>query len=211
MEAKDIEAMLLCSKVYWKENAVNTLPSYSDALVGFVRALDSAEMAVRTGRWHFGDLDIFEPDVMANREDVPSWARQSLEVFADQLPTLRSMFRNMVGQESNGLLIEANDLLDAVPPSFVEAAFKPVLAGYIKHRPALISALDGLPESLVAAVKGQRAVYWDGEVYLIPNDFPDSFVEVWFRRSVGYWEDGGAYPLRLEKRSYGWQAFGIER
>lgn len=188
-----------------------SLPTYSDALVGFVRALDSAEMAVRTCNWHFGDMEVYTPELLADPIDVPSWAKQSLERFADQLPVLRAIFKSMVAAESEGLFLEANGLGDVHPPTFVEEAFAPVLDGYIKHQPATLSTLATLPDSLKEQTKDCRVVYWDNEVYLIPESFPNSFVEVWFRRAIGYWEDGGAYPLRLETRAYGWQAFGIER
>lgn len=142
---------------------------------------------------------------------MPSWAKQSLERFADQLPSLRATFKSMVAAESEDVSIEENRLGDVHPPAFVESAFRPVLDDYIKHRPATLSVLATLPDSLKAQTNENRVVYWDNEVYIIPDSFPDSFVEVWFRRAFGYWEDGGAYPLRLEKRDYGWQAFGIER
>lgn len=186
-------------------------PCYSDGLVNFARALDSAEMAVRTCAWHFGDLESYTPETLADSDGVPSWARRSLETFSAQLPALRLTFRSMVEAESEGIPIEANALGDAQPPTFVQAAFAPVLAGYINHRPAIISPLMTLPDLLRGQMSDRRVVYWDGETYIIPASFSDSFVEVWFRRAVGYWEDGGAYPLRLEKREYGWQAFGIER
>lgn len=168
-------------------------------------------MAVRTCSWHFGDMEVYTPELLADPIGVPSWAKESLEKFADQLPVLRAMFKSMVAAESEGIFLEANRLGDVHPPTFVEEAFRPVLDGYIRHQPTTILTLLTLPDSLKEQTKDCRVVYWDNEVYLIPESFPDSFVEVWFRRAVGYWEDGGAYPLRLETRPYGWQAFGIER
>lgn len=187
------------------------IPAYSDTLVSFVRLLDTAEMAVRTCRWHFGDLEDYTPEIMANPVGVPSWAQQNLEKFAEQLPVLRATFKNMVEAESKGIPIEPNRLGDAQPPSLVQAAFAPVIDGYINYRPETPPTLLTLPDDLKEKVLNRRIVYWDGETYIIPADFPNSFVEVWFRRAVGYWEDGGAYPLRLEKREYGWQVFGFER
>lgn len=46
--------------------AIN-LPTYSDTLVDFVRALDSAEMAIRTCNWHFEDLEFDTPEALADR------------------------------------------------------------------------------------------------------------------------------------------------
>lgn len=196
------------------DNMNNPLPQYSPNLVGIVRALDAAEMAVRSTLWHFDDHAMSPDDPMKDPESLASWASQNVEALGKSLPALRQLFHQMVSAETPGIEIERNRLGDACPPPFVQAVFDPMEATIVRHLPAsdiAIAALPTLPESVKAQTGDSRVVYWDGEVYVIPRDVPDSFVEVWFRRGTGYWDDGGAHPLRLEQRSYGWQAFGIER
>jgi hypothetical protein len=190
------------------------LPHYSPVLVGLVRSLDAAEMAVRTVGCHFGDMEMLPETEMDDPESVASWANMNVNAFGDSLPVLRELFRKMVKAENIGVVIEANALGDACAPPFVLAVFDPIQESLLKHRPSsdiAIATLTNLPDSVKVEAGGSKVVYWDGEVYVIPADVPDSFVEVWFRRAFGYWHDGGAYPLRLDRRNYGWQAFGIER
>lgn len=192
----------------------NALPSYSAALVGIARALDAAEMAVRSSLWHFDDHAMEPDEPMKDEESVASWACQNVGALSNTLPALRTLFREMVAAENVGVEIQCNRLGDARPPQFVLAVLDPLqipLVSTPDGTDRYITALTELPDALKAQVGDSRVVYWDGEVYIIADNIPDSFVEVWFRRSMGYWVDGGAYPLRLEQRSYGWQAFGIER
>lgn len=192
----------------------NALPRYSAALVGMVRALDAAEMAVRSSLWHF-DWHATEPhEPMQDELSVACWACRNVEALDDALPALRALFREMVAAENVGVEIHSNQLGDACAPEFVLALLDPLRIPTIrtpKGTETHVTALTELPNAIKAQVGDTRVVYWDGEVFIIADNIPDSFVEVWFRRSMGSWDDGGAYPLRLEQRCYGWQAFGIER
>lgn len=190
------------------------LPEYSPELVALVRAVDAAEMAVRSGLWHFDDHAVHPEEPMADPESLPSWACYNLEAFQQTLPVLRSLVFQGVSAAHPGVVIEANRLGDACPPQFVLDVFEPIQDAIIRHLPSseiAIAKLPDLSDRLKKEVGDNTLVYWDGEVYIIPQHVPSSFVEVWFRRAMGYWEDCGAYPVRLEVRSYGWQAFGIER
>lgn len=192
----------------------SALPEYSTELVGLVRAVDAAEMAVRSCLWHFDDHSVHPENPMADAESLPSWASYNVEAFQQTLPVLRSLVFQMVCAANPGVVIEANSLGDASPPQFVLDVFEPIQDTIFRHLPSseiAIAKLSDLPDRLQKEVGDNRVVYWDGEVYAIPQHVPSSFVEVWFRRAMGYWQDGGAYPVRLEVRSYGWQAFGIER
>lgn len=192
----------------------SALPEYSLELVALVRAADAAEMAVRSGLWHFNDHAMHAEAPMADPESLPSWACYNLEAFQQTLPALRSLVFQMVSAAHPGVEIEANRLGDACPPQFVLDVFEPIQDTMMRHLPTSELSIVKLPDisaRLKTQVGDNRIVYWDGEVYIIPQHVPSSFVDVWFRRAMGYWEDRGAYPVRLEARTYGWQAFGIER
>lgn len=71
--------------------------------------------------------------------------------------------------------------------------------------------LNKLPNWMNRYREDRKAIFFDGELFVVPHTMSDSFVEVWFRRAFADMGDQGAYPLYLVVRPYGWQCFGIER
>lgn len=185
--------------------------TYSHGLVALARSLDAAEVATRAALWHFDDIDADEPEKATHSHEL---TRAHINNFAETLPALRALFLSLVRQESPGWKIEPNGLGDACPPAEVTALFRPVIDTQLRLRQIdgqPPSQLLALPEEVRSSCGDRRAIFFDGDLFIIPHEFDDSFVEVWFRRALSYWPDGGAYPLYLTKRAYGWQAYGIER
>lgn len=185
---------------------------YSDHLVALVRSLDSAEVSVRAANCHFSNVEMDHPKQFHDAGGYHAWAWGNSLNLEATLPGLRSFFLSKVREESRGVLINPNGLGDAYPPDEIKELFGPVTETDIYFSTGGLSPAKKLelPNEIRAECGNSRVVEFDGQVFIIPESFTDSFVEVWFRRAYSDWTDGGAYPMYLTKRAYGWQAYGIE-
>lgn len=187
--------------------------NYSEKLVALARSLDCAEVCVRAANWHFSQIEEDDPEQFNDAGEYHAWTWGNILNLKRSLPGLRATFLSMVKEESEGWDILPNKLGDAASPKEVDALMRGVIERPIfgllpnNESPAKLLELPALAKSKVG---DSRTVVWDDEIYMIPSTMTDSFVEIWFRRAFG-WDDGGAYPVYLVKRQYGWQAYGIER
>lgn len=208
---------------------------YSDFLVSLVRSLDRADVAVRAASWFLQDVDLEVSDEDAHAivpQDFVSWTRERVNALHHSLPGLRACVLSTVRKESEGIAIEADALGDACAPPSVKRMFEPVWRGtdygdgwgrrrrqMDAHRPQKIESVEsekcGLENRLPNWMEGyradRRAIFFDGELFVIPHTMSDSFVEVWFRRALVDMGDHGPYALYLIRRPYGWECFGHEQ
>lgn len=186
---------------------------YSPSLVALARSLDCAEVCVRAANWHFSQIEEDAPEQFNDAGEYHAWTWGNILNLKRSLPGLRAAFLSMVKEESKGWDILPGKLGDALPPKEVEAMMREVIERPLfrllpsNESPAKLLELPDIAKSKTGE---DRVVVWDDEIYAVPDTMTDSFVEVWFRRAFG-WSDGGAYPVYLVKRKYGWQAYGIER
>lgn len=186
--------------------------TYSEDLVALVRNLDRAEVSVRAANWFFSNTEMDDPEQFNGAGGFHAWVWGNIQNLEKSLPELRALFLKRVRAESGLLKIEAGVTGDAQPPAEVIAAIEPVIKAvlHVSLNSEPPHEVLELPNAVVERCGKNRLIFFDGEVFIIPPEISDSFVEVWFRRYFA-WSDGSAYPMYLVNWPYGWQAYGIER
>lgn len=188
---------------------------YSDYLVSLARSLDCMEVCVRAAAWHFS-YEQEDQERFHGGGGYAAWVCGNMENLAATLPGLRAAFLLGVQAENPDFHVVANALGDVDAPVQITSLFEPILDEKIHvavegEREEPPGSLLTLPDNILVQLAGRRIVFFDGFAHIIPEEFSDSFVEVWFRRQYGLERDGGAYLVYLTKRAYGWQAYGLER
>lgn len=186
--------------------------TYPRELIALVRSLDCAEVCVRVADHYLGNLEQDDPQSYYEGGAYPQWLHGNTMNLRATLPELRAAALCAVRLKHPELGIAANALGDFEPPTAVAAIMAPII-----KNPLYGNNLGGHPPKRLLEVPARlsqshqgRFIIFYGDAFLIPSEISDDFVEVWFRRSLGFWSDGGAYPAYLEKRPYGWQAYGVE-
>lgn len=161
---------------------------------------------------YLGNLEQDDPDAYYSGGAYPEWLDGNMQNLRATLPALRAAALSAIQEAHPGYLISANALGDFEAPAEIAAIMAPIMESPLYgndlgcHPP---KRLMEIPNRLLQKHDG-RFVVFHGDAFLIPASLSDDFVEVWFRRSLGFWIDGGAYPAYLTKRPYGWQAYGAE-
>ena len=193
-------------------------PEYPAELISLVRLIDRADCAFRVTNSDYSNVQFDSPRLYQKSYEH---SHMFLHALNSSVIAARALLLTLVKHYSPGVLIEARQNGDAELP----VCWQPVFIGIQEcsmisvpkpSHEALIHALDEVGISNLAP--GQRVILSDNEAYLVPADLPDSFIEMWWRRSMtwtpgsGFSDDpGSAYHVYMESRAYGWQVYAVER
>ena len=191
-------------------------PTYSETAVALARAYDRADMLCKSGFWYFHHLKEADPQAFGTFEnlDDSAWISHHLESLDKSMEGMRRALSELIVQQTQPFCavdIDQNGYV--VVPDAIEALLQgsmdSIYLGELK---------GGVERSVMAArvaeiIDGRKAIVWDDDVYFLPRDMPNDFIEIWWRRlDNGPGMDDTLYPLYLEpNRLYGWDCIGIKR
>lgn len=193
------------------------LPSiaYSDRTVALVQALDRCEVALAAAQQWFPE----ELEAGFQDEQFPI----DVTVAQHSLGILRDLAYETVAGESP-FRVERDQTGAPKAPQEIIRLFRPLHHGglcvRLRDRSDLGSGnvtVESLSSEALRIARGHRVIVdaTEGALKLLPDDWDDAFIEVWYRRSYGTDLPGslwpGAYPCYLVARDYGWQDFSLER
>lgn len=183
---------------------------YSDTLVSIVRAYDAASVATEGAEWFFSDFQADFPEVYDQPSEFAAWTRGQIANAGAMLPALRATIHALVQQETPSLVIAIDDAGDVKVPTEIVELLRPACdeAFFYPAASSLIAETLVLPPD---APSGARVILFDGDGFVVPANIHPSVIEVWFTRIFRAMTRDKRFPMYLVPRSYGWQAYCLER
>lgn len=190
-------------------------PTYSKNALSLSRSYDRALMLCESGFWYFRELQEYDPAEFGTfeNEDDPAWVNHHLGMLQKSLEGMRWAVSSLIAKETesfcnvsldeNGYVIVPQSIRDLLPDfgdyTWIKLKW-PVDKAYLAAKISEIS-------------EGRKAIAWGDEIFFFPQDMPDDFIEIWWRRLYGGpGPKDEMYPLYLERNeAYGWDCIGIER